>query len=82
MYLIIRIEREFKLSRFTLLLVKGLGKPQKTVIFLMAVPLRGGGGVKGFPLRKKGLFWGLFIEFLLIKFRVPLSSRGRGGVRL
>ena len=60
MYLTIRIEREFKLSRFTRLLVKGLGKPQKKVIFL-PVPLRGGGGGKGLAIK------GLFIEFLLNK---------------
>ena len=41
----------------------------------MAVPLTGGGGRKGLPLRKKGLVWGFLILFVE-KFRLPLSSKG------
>ena len=35
-----------------------LGKPQKKVIFLMTVPLRGGGG-KALAIKKKIAFWKL-----------------------
>ena len=44
--------RVFTLFVYTL----WLGKPQKKVPPLMARPLRGGGGVKAGPLRKKELF--------------------------
>ena len=44
---------------------------EKKIIFLMAVPLRGG-ELKRLPLRKKILFWG--------DFRLPLSSRGGGSL--
>ena len=44
----------------------GLGKQQKKYIFLVAVPLSGGGGVKGLPLRKKFLFYELFFYFVAI----------------
>ena len=51
----------------TLSLKSSLGMPQKkTVLFLMAVLLRGG-GVKGFPLRKKYFF---VIFFLLVE-KIP-----------
>ena len=57
-----------------------LGKPQKKqVIFLMAVPLREGGGVKGLPLRRKKISFRILKNWLN-KFRLPLSSRG-GGVK-
>ena len=42
-----------------------LGKPQKKVPPLMARPLRGGGGVKAGPLRKKNLFLKLFFNIIL-----------------
>ena len=44
----------------------GLGKQQKKYIFLVAVPLSGGGGVKGLSLRKKFLFYELFFYFVAI----------------
>ena len=44
----------------------------------MAVLLRGGGGVKGLPLRKRRTKFGTFFSFV-IKFRLPLSSRGWEG---
>ena len=45
-----------------------LGKPQKKkkVPLLVAGPLRGGGGVKAGPLRKKELFLKLFFYFVAI----------------
>ena len=46
----------------------------KKAIYLMAVPLRGGVGVKRLPLRS----FGKFFFNLLKKFRLSLSLRGRG----
>ena len=44
-----------------------LGKSQKKVHPLVAGPLRGGGGVKAGPLRKKELFLKLFCPLLSFK---------------
>ena len=44
----------------------------------MAGPLRGGGGERAGPSRKKGLFLTFFSN--VPKFRRPLSSRGGGGL--
>ena len=53
-----------------------LGKPQKN-LFLMTVPLRGGGGL---AIKKEKKTFFMIILNLLKKFRLPLSSRGVGGV--
>ena len=55
---IINIDKSFKLKAcinviHILFAILALGKTQKKVLLLMAGPLRGGGGVKGRPLRKK-----------------------------
>ena len=53
-----------------------LGKPKKN-LFLMAVPLRGGGGVRlmGLPLRKRSLF---LLSFIQKKIRLPIRLKGEG----
>ena len=59
----------------------GLGKPQKKII-LLAGPLRGGGVVKGRPLRKKELFSELFLKFcchLKINFFFTLDDLSEYG---
>ena len=51
-----------------------LGKPQKKVPFLMAGPLReGGGGLKGCTIKEKELFFNVREKFLW-----PLSRGGEG----
>ena len=54
----------FKWKKVKLLSLKG--KPKKKLLLLMAGPLRGGRGVKDRPLRKKGLFWDIFKNFVAI----------------
>ena len=54
------------------------GKPQKKALFLVAPPLREGGGVRSVPLRKKDFFlkYGSFspkiVENLFVKIRFQL----------
>ena len=48
----------------------------KKVIFLMAVLLRGEGGIKGLPLRKKRTFFCGFFFYLLKKFRLRNTKKG------
>jgi len=53
-----------------------LGNPQKNVFFLVALPLRGGGGARAWPLGKR---------FFLSSKKSPqkmwlLSLKGRGAV--
>ena len=50
---------------------------RKKVLLLMAVPLRGGGGVKGLAINEKRTFVGTFFSNVP-KFQRPLSSRGEG----
>ena len=60
---------------YTIRKIQKIHKVRKKVIFLMAVPLRGGGG-KGLAIKKKITFRGLFYMFQNV--RPPLSSRGGG----
>ena len=54
-------------------------KPQKKVIFLMAVPLKGEGG-KGLAIKKKNTLFGTFFKFA-IKIWTAIKIAAGGTVR-
>ena len=50
----------------------------KKVIFLMAVPLRGGGGGIALSIKKKKVFLSFFLTCLKIPTAIKLEGLGRG----